>query len=81
MSGAPPLSQLFSWDVTSEVDAVPKQWGKVTPLVTRVCYLGRREGEGRGKKSCAFYCVYTETGEILCLKKSLTSDGIIIAFK
>ena len=26
-SSAPPLSLLFGWDVMSEVNAVPKQWG------------------------------------------------------
>ena len=51
MSDALPLSLLNSWDVTSEVNAVPKQWGKVIQKVMRVCYLGRREGEGREKNS------------------------------
>ena len=32
-SEAPPLSLLFGWDVMSEVNAVPKQWGEVTQLV------------------------------------------------
>ena len=41
---------LFSWAVTSEVNAVPNQWGKVIQKVTRACFLGRREGERRGKK-------------------------------
>ena len=39
--------KLFGWDVRSEVNTVPKQWGQVTEWVAREYYLGRREREGR----------------------------------
>ena len=39
----PPLSLQFSWDVTSEVNAVPKQWGEVAELVREWgCYLAAK---------------------------------------
>ena len=69
MSDATPLSLLNSWAVTSEVDAVLKQWGKVIPLGTRVCYLGIREGEGEGKSHYQRYYLPH------CFGTASTSDG------
>ena len=58
-SEAPPLSQLDSWDMTSEQNAVRKQRGWVIRLERGVCYLAVSE----------------QKREILSFIKSFESDG------